>query len=163
MILFLWFSNTVLRYLQLWSHSNSWSNFILPFIISESDGDSSKERQHNRRSRTNFNSWQLDELERAFLSCHYPDVFMREALALRLALRESRVAVSFNQQIQSREKHRKKNFWLSVTCSLLLADNQWESKPFTSSVEKPSGFQETKEFFAEAPLLSIDSVSARKK
>ena len=90
-------SNSV--YFEFWSHSNSWSNFILPFIISESDGDSSKERQHNRRSRTNFNSWQLDELERAFLSCHYPDVFMREALALRLALRESRVAVSFNQQI----------------------------------------------------------------
>ena len=86
-------------------HPNRSSNFIKPFIISESDGggDSSKERQHNnRRSRTNFNSWQLDELERAFLSCHYPDVFMREALALRLALRESRVAVSFNQQIPNR-------------------------------------------------------------
>ena len=47
-----------------------------------------------RRSRTNFNSWQLDELERAFHTCHYPDIFMREALALRLDLRESRVAVS---------------------------------------------------------------------
>ena len=47
-----------------------------------------------RRSRTNFNTWQLDELERAFNSCHYPDIFMREHLALRLELRESRVAVS---------------------------------------------------------------------
>ena len=47
-----------------------------------------------RRSRTNFNSWQLDELERAFHACHYPDIFMREALAMRLELRESRVAVS---------------------------------------------------------------------
>ena len=127
----------------------------MPFIISESDGggDSSKERQHsNRRSRTNFNSWQLDELERAFLSCHYPDVFMREALALRLALRESRVAVSFNQQIQSREKQKEKNFWLSVTCSLLLADNQWESKPFTSeSSWKAVRFPGNKRIFRWSP------------
>ena len=35
----------------------------------------------------------VQELERAFLSCHYPDVFMREALAMRLDLKESRVAV----------------------------------------------------------------------
>ena len=48
----------------------------------------------SRRSRTNFNTWQLDELERAFNSCHYPDILMREHLALRLELRESRVAVS---------------------------------------------------------------------
>ncbi|KAG8306746.1 hypothetical protein J6590_040183 [Homalodisca vitripennis] len=50
-----------------------------------------------RRSRTNFNSWQLEELERAFLASHYPDVFMREALALRLDLKESRVARATNQ------------------------------------------------------------------
>ncbi|XP_052131799.1 homeobox protein unc-4-like, partial [Frankliniella occidentalis] len=50
------------------------------------------EASKRRRSRTNFNSWQLEELERAFLASHYPDVFMREALALRLDLKESRVA-----------------------------------------------------------------------
>ena len=54
-----------------------------------SDNDTSK----RRRTRTNFTGWQLQELERAFESSHYPDIFMREALALRLDLAESRVQV----------------------------------------------------------------------
>jgi len=67
----------------------------LYLFVAGCDGESDEGGNKRRRSRTNFNSWQLEELERAFLSSHYPDVFMREALAVRLELKESRVAVSF--------------------------------------------------------------------